>query len=147
MLIQQTKARQIYLTLGAVLGWFAVVFQLYLIIINKVMTILATIIQFFSYYTILTNILVAVCFTVLLLASDSDWGKFFASPKVLTAITVYITVVGLVYNVILRYLWHPAGLQLVVDELLHSVIPVLFILFWLIFVPKKNCIGKTYFSG
>src|SRR4051812_38806133 len=51
---------------------------------------------------------------------------------------VYITVVGLVYNLILRQLWKPAGLQFVDDELLHSVIPFLFILYWLMFVPKSE---------
>jgi len=45
-------------------------------------------------------------------------------------------VVGLVYNSILRFLWNPQGLQWIVDELLHSVIPLLFIVFWLLIVPK-----------
>jgi hypothetical protein len=46
----------------------------------------------------------------------------------------------------LRNLWHPEGLQLVVDELLHSVIPVLFLLYWLIFVPKGLLQWKNVFS-
>lgn len=126
-----------YITIGAVLAWFAVVLQLYIIIGNRVRTIFETIIQFFSYFTILTNILVAVCFTMLLLQSASTRKNFFTKPKVLTAVTVYITIVGLVYNIILRYLWKPEGMQLIADELLHSVNPVIFVLFWLIFVPKK----------
>jgi hypothetical protein len=35
-----------------------------------------------------------------------------------------------VYNAILRFLWSPEGLQKVVDELLHTVIPVLCLIFW-----------------
>ena len=64
--------------------------------------------------------------------------KFFSKQSTLAAIAVYITIVSIVYNIILRFLWKPQGLQLIVDELLHSVIPVLFVLFWLVFVPKGN---------
>jgi hypothetical protein len=53
-----------------------------------------------------------------------------------TAITVYITVVGLVYNFILRALWTPEGMQRLVDELLHTFIPILFILYW--FLSKST---------
>lgn len=133
------------MTIGAALAWFAVLLQLYLIIENRIRPIFDTIIQFFSYFTILTNILVAVCFTMLLLQSESARKNFFASSKVLTAVTVYIAIVGLVYNLILRNIWKPQGIQYVVDELLHSVNPVLFILFWVIFVPKKALQWKDAF--
>lgn len=136
---------RVYITIAAVLAWFAVALQFYLIIQNRIRSIFDTIIQFFSYFTILTNILVAVCFTMLLLQSASSRKRFFANPKVLTALTVYITIVGLVYNLILRNLWKPEGMQYVVDELLHSVNPVVFVLFWLIFVPKKALQWKDAF--
>ncbi|MEO6638860.1 MAG: Pr6Pr family membrane protein, partial [Ginsengibacter sp.] len=70
---------------------------------------------------------------------------FFSNQKVLTAIAMYITIVGLVYNTILRFQWQPKGLQLIVDELLHSVIPVLFIVFWFLFVPKAYLKAKDIF--
>jgi hypothetical protein len=136
--VQPTRAIQSYSAIGAIIGWLAVILQLYLILVNRVASVPETIIRFFSFFTILTNILVAFCFTVLWLKSKSDWGMFFARPSTLTAITVYITIVGLVYNAVLRFLWKPEGLQMVVDELLHSVIPVLFIVFWMIFVPKRE---------
>ena len=41
--------------------------------------------------------------------------------------------------------WSPQGLQFVVDELLHSVVPVLFILFWFFFVPKDSLHWKGIF--
>jgi hypothetical protein len=88
---------------------------------------------------------VALCCTLVLLKPGSGWGAFFARPQTLTAITLYIAVVGLIYNTILRMLWSPQGLQFVVDELLHSVVPVLFILFWFFFVPKNNLHWKGIF--
>ena len=133
-----SKARQIFLTIGAALGWFAIIFQFYLIIVNRIASITETIIRFFSFFTILTNILVALCFTFLLLKPNSKWGKFFARPATQTALTAYIAVVGIIYNVILRFLWSPQGLQLIVDELLHTVIPIWFILYWFIFVSKET---------
>lgn len=104
-----------------------------------------TIIRYFSFFTILTNILVTVCCTVLLLKRKSKRNSFFSSYKTLTSIALYITIVGLVYNVILRFLWKPEGLQFLVDELLHTVIPVCFILFWLFFVPKAGLRWKNIF--
>ena len=119
-------------------GWFALIAQLYLIILNRVTAIPETIVRYFSFFTILTNILVAVCCTILLLNKMNGLFNFFSNPKTIAAITVYITVVGLVYNLILRFLWKPQGLQLLVDELLHTLIPVLFIFFWLLFLPKAG---------
>jgi hypothetical protein len=53
--------------------------------------------------------------------------------------------VGIVYNVILRSLWDPQGLQRCVDEALHTVQPLLFFIFWLLFVPKKELQWKHAF--
>jgi hypothetical protein len=92
--------------------------------------------RYFTFFTILTNILIAAGSTIILLKPASAWGKFFSKATTLTAIGVNITIVGATYNIILRFLWNPQGMQRVVDELLHLVIPLGFILFWLIFVPK-----------
>ena len=71
-------------------------------------------------------------------------GIYFKRPSVATAITVYIIIVGVVYNIVLRPLWNPQGLQLVVDELLHSVIPVLMLAYWFAFVPKGKLGWKQF---
>jgi hypothetical protein len=42
-----------------------------------------------------------------------------------------------VYNIILRNLWQPQGSQKIADELLHVAVPLLYVLYWLIFA-KKN---------
>jgi len=139
------KERNIYLLIGAILVWFAVVFQFFLIIINRVASLGETIVRFFSFFTILTNILVALCVSFLLLKPKSTPGIFFSKTTSLTAVTVYITIVGIVYNIVLRFLWEPKGLQMVVDELLHTVIPVYFIIFWMKFVPKTRLKWKNVF--
>ena len=117
--------------LFAIIVWFAVLAQFYLIIENRVAPVTETIIRFFSFFTILTNILVAVYFTIKALGRD-----LLDKAGLLTAITVYITIVGLVYQVLLRHIWQPIGLQMVVDELLHSVNPLLVISYWYLFEKK-----------
>jgi hypothetical protein len=129
----------------ALLGWFAIITQLFLIINNREVSIGGTLFRYFGYFTVDTNIIVALCFTFIFLRPKSRLGKFFSQPSTLTAITVYITIVGIVYNIILRSLWHPTGLQKTVDELLHTVIPALVIIYWLIFVPIEELKWKNAF--
>jgi hypothetical protein len=133
-----SPAARAYLILLAIVGWFALTGQFYLIVVNRQASLPETIIRYFTFFTILTNILIAVGSTVLLVASGSAWGKFFSKATTLTAIAVNITIVGATYNAILRFLWNPQGMQRVVDELLHLVIPILFIIFWFVFVPKNR---------
>lgn len=63
----------------------------------------------------------------------------------LTAITVYILVVGLVYQVVLRSLWHPEGLQMWVDELLHTLIPAAVLIFWALYQNFESLKWKSIF--
>jgi hypothetical protein len=49
---------------------------------------------------------------------------------------VYIAVVGIIYSLLLRALWEPTGLAFAADEALHDVIPILYVLYWLLCVPK-----------
>lgn len=125
-----------YAAVGAIIGWLAVIAQFYLIIVHRTATLPETVVRFFSYFTILTNILVALSFTALLLRPGSQWRAFFSRPDVQTALAVYIAIVGLVYNLVLRATWNPEGLQRIVDELLHSAVPLLYVLFWFIYVSR-----------
>ena len=142
----QKQTARIVAVIGAAIGWFAVIAQLYLIITNRVVSVPGTVFRFFSYFTIDTNILVALCFTFIFLGNGSRLGKLFTKATTITALTVYITIVGIVYNTILRLTWDPQGLQRIVDELLHSVIPIYFILFWVIFTPTEGLKYKQAFS-
>ncbi len=123
----------------AIIAWSAVSLQYYLMIQSRVTPIAETTIRFFSYFTILTNLLIAVYFTINAMSNSSNKLSLVQQPGTLTAVTVYITVVGLVYQLVLRQTWSPTGLQKIVDELLHSVIPVIVILYWF-FYEKKSLV-------
>ncbi len=120
-----------------IITWLMLLLQFYLQIENRSTSVAEAIIRYFSYFTILTNLLVAVSFTSLLLP-DSRWNSFFSRNTVLTAVTLYILIVGLVYNIVLRSQWNPQGLQLIADNGLHTITPLLTLFYWFAYVHAKD---------
>jgi hypothetical protein len=129
---------KLYLLLIAVLGCFSLLAQLYLSIESGLAAPHIVLFRYFAYFTLTTNLLVAITCVMLLVAPNSRLGEFLGRQKTLTATTSYILVVGIIYNVLLRIIWKPEGLQLIVNELLHAVIPILFLIYWLVFVRKDG---------
>ena len=123
---------RVYAGVFAVVGWTAVVGQYF----SGHAGSLASTIDYFSYFTILSNALVAATLTVAVLAPGSQSQRFLLRPTVLLAATVYITVTGLTYYFLLAKLYHLAGWVLFYDRLLHYVMPPAFVLFWLLFVRR-----------
>ena len=135
-----------YMLFIAILGWFALLLQFYLIIAvsyARASSILEAVTNYFSFFTILSNILVALGLTCRLAAPDSSSGRFFARTSVASGIAVYIIVVGGVYSLVLRQLWNPEGLQKLADILLHDIVPVLYATYWLIFVARTPLSWKS----
>lgn len=95
----------------------------------------AALLKFVSYFTILTNTLVAVTYLSGAIGPRSALGRFFARPSVRTGVFLYTGLAGLLYAVLLSQMWNPRGWQLVADVLMHYVTPALYLLFWLLFVP------------
>ncbi len=121
----------------AVVAWCALLLQLFLMVRNADQGAeLRAVVNYFSFFTILTNLLVAVGTSFPILASRSAAGRFFLRPSTQSAIAVYIAVVGITYTLLLRHLWNPQGVQKIADVLLHDVVPILYVAFWAIFVPK-----------
>lgn len=118
---------------GFFLAWFSVIGQFVLMLQNRQVDVTETIIRFFSFFTILTNILVALYFTSrIALFNKVTVSKIF-NKGALTALTAFILVVGLVYQIILRGTWKPTGFQLIIDELLHSVMPFFVLIYWVLY--------------
>ena len=121
----------------AVVGWTALALQ-YLLMVAPVQgwTVLERTINYFSFFTILTNILVALAFTGPLLGEDSRLGRWSAGEGVRAAVALYIVVVGVVYHFLLHPYWNPTGWSLMVNLVLHYVMPAAFVLDWLWLTPK-----------
>jgi hypothetical protein len=129
---------RIYAITGALLTWFALVLQLYLVIVQSPpgLAMLRELITYFSFFTILTNLLVALVFTAIAVRPAAGWVQFFSSPSIQGGTAVYIAIVGIVYQLLLRHLWDPKGAQLLADMLLHAVVPLGYVVYWLIFAPR-----------
>jgi len=89
-----------------------------------------------SYLTNLTIFVTALCFSCVAARGRSPLARFFCQPPVVTAMVVYILFVGLAYNLLLRYFWTPSGYRAVLNECLHTVVPLLSVLYWVMFVPR-----------
>ncbi|TFH77947.1 Pr6Pr family membrane protein [Pseudomonas kribbensis] len=133
--------RRRLITSAAVLGWAGLGIQLYLIFFARLSvgaSLLGGLVSFFSYFTVITNTLVAVVLTCAVTDRESAARRWFLQPWVSSGIAVSIAVVGLAYSILLRHLWHPQGWQFIADELLHDVMPLLFLAYWWVCVPKGS---------
>ncbi|MBK5552126.1 MULTISPECIES: Pr6Pr family membrane protein [unclassified Pseudomonas] len=132
-------ARRRCVAVAAVLGWVGLSVQLYLILGSRWSlgaSLMGGLISFFSFFTVLSNTLVAVVLTCELTARESAARRWFLQPWVSSGIAVSIAVVGIAYSLLLRHLWHPEGWQLLADELLHDIMPLLFLAYWWLCVTK-----------
>lgn len=124
----------------AVLAWISLVAQAELTIdrtLARGLSVLDGIARMSSYLTNLTVLACAVCFTcVALRGRSSAIVRFFRQPTVVTAVVVYMVFVGIAYNLLLRGLWSPAAYRLLLNESMHSVLPMLAALYWVLFVPR-----------
>jgi len=118
-------AQKIIALIIALLAWLSVLSQLYLTPLNTI--------EYFSYFTSLSNSLVAVSLTLSVLAPSSGPGVFFSRLSVQSAIALYITVVFLVYNIALRGIWILTGWEYFWDNMVHITIPVLYVAYWFFF--------------
>lgn len=126
--------------LTAVVVWAALIFQFILVVRGGVVLdetapvpLGTRLIRFISYFTVLTNILVAATATTLALRQDTfpRWWKVLR----LNAI-VGIAVTGLVHWFFLRPLMNLNGADYLADKLLHVVAPLLAVIGWALFGPR-----------
>lgn len=137
-----------YRMLAALIGWGALALQYWLMMNADVgPEPIHRTINFFSYFTILINILVALAMTFPVLAPNSGIGRFFDRPSMRTVVTTFIIIVGVTNHYLLSGLRELTGLDLVADTILHYVMPVIVALDWLFFVPKGNVPWSTAFKA
>jgi hypothetical protein len=92
--------------------------------------------DFFSYFTIWSNIVVGIVMTMLWLGSKRTSTKLFAVLR-LDAL-IMITVTGLVYALVLAPSDHLEGWQYLSNSLEHYITPVLTIVVFIVFGPRKQ---------
>ncbi len=123
---------------GALVG-FALILQFYLtanLVVAQGGHLVTAMLVFLDFFTILTNILVLAALTAPWIAPESRLAAFFRRPVVLGAIASYIAIVGIVYTLLLLDFRASEGPPLWADVLLHDISPVLFVIYWLLLVPR-----------
>ena len=133
MKLQQPLPR-IYATIMALVGLFALIAQYYVNYDLKTVSTAEYTLRYFSFFTILTNIMVVATYIAIAVGAKT----FLTRTKSITAVTLYIVMVGIIYNTVLRNLVDLQGIPLLVDRLLHSVIPVSLLIFWMFIVPREG---------
>lgn len=80
---------------------------------------------YLSFFTILSNLgLVALYYGALI------GNRALCAPGVRAMLAAYIFVVMVVYHLVLASLWSPQGWWMVADQALHTVAPLLYLLWW-----------------
>ncbi|WP_248797131.1 Pr6Pr family membrane protein [Pseudomonas sp. MWU13-2105] len=127
--------RGIALKGAALLGWMTLGIQFYQNC-QAAGSLLGGLDVFFSYFTVLSNILEALVLSCAVTSGDSAARRFFLLPSVQGGAVVSVVLVAVVYNLLLRVPWSAQEFQWVPDELMHDVMPVLFLFYWWFYVTK-----------
>ena len=126
-------------TLVALVAWVGVLLQLALslqLAMANGKSVGDGLVIYLGFFTVLTNLLVAISLSWPLLRPHSAPGRWLQRPGVNSAITVSIAIVGLAYH--LRHIWNPQGLQWLADVTLHYAVPLLCLVHWWFAVPPAR---------
>ncbi len=127
-----------YRIIFAILGWYAF-FHAFRVDFNHL-------VDFFSYFTIQSNLFIILWFTFAVLSIFSEKiGTFIHKPFIRSGILVYITVTMTVFFALL---FGPAknGLDFITIYVLHLIIPVGYIIDWFLDKPQIKIKLKTALS-
>lgn len=100
-------------------------------------------VRFVSYLTIWSNVLGTVIAGTLAVNPQRD-GRIWRPLRVDSVVILFT--VGVVHWFFLRPLLHLHGWDLVADKLLHIVVPLLVVVGWLVFGPRRR-IGRVDLAG
>ena len=87
-------------------------------------------VRFFSYFTILSNVLVVLVTSTAVATANAHAARHFTRADVRGAVALYIGVTGTIYVTILRHLWQPQGSQWWADIGLHYATPLSYLAWW-----------------
>lgn len=141
--MQNQQLRKGFIYTGIIAGLAGIIIQFIVMLINRQVPMPEAIIRFFSFFTILSNCMVVALLIGQLLPAGSRFHQFASRNEVATAVSIYIIVVGVVYQIILRKPIPLEGWHRVADDILHLYIPLLMLLYWVLFVSSKKIDVKT----
>lgn len=131
----------VFAAVSALVGWTALATQFWLtvgLVLAQGRGLAMGLVLYFGFFTVLTNLLVALVLSVYAFGPGFPGYRKATSPVTVTSVAGAITIVGGVYFLILRHLWQPNGAQFVADAALHYLMPTLFVFFWAWVVPART---------
>jgi hypothetical protein len=132
-----TRSERIVAVVLACIGLFALLLQHHLLVqgpASEGLSFFKATLRYFTSFTVQANILVVLMLLAFALRPKIE--EWTVHPFERSAISSYIAVVALVYVTTLRELWLSQGAQWLADVLLHYVVPLGYLAFWL-FVMRK----------
>src|SRR6187402_3069092 len=124
----------------AAVAWPALMLQYWLILWSG--TIGHATVRYFSFFTILSNLLVALVATAA--ATGGNWAplRVWRKPRMRGLAALCIAVTCLIYATILAGQWHPQGPQLIADRTVHYVVPFLYLFWWVALLPHGTLVWR-----
>lgn len=98
--------------------------------------------NFFSYFTIQTNMLVFLGLVFSVAAPRSRPGQWAQCPPVRSALLSYVVMTSIIYALVLQTAWRPTGWQARGDQILHYAVPVLYTIDWLFWVRRGELLWR-----
>ena len=139
------SAERLWQIVLAVVVAFAIIAQLALLLtggadansgkIDPSLRLGETLVRFFSYFTIQSNLVVLVV-SIMLAANPERDGKWWRVLRLDSLLGIVIT--GLVFALVLARIVHLTGLAYVVTICLHYISPPMTLLAWLLFGPRSR---------
>lgn len=102
------------------------------------LTFLGAAAKFFGYMTHLTDLGVALIFTGHFAKRGSWLARLSVDPGRSSAMLVYAVLVFGVYQAMLADTWDPQGAWKFADVLLHYIIPMMYVIFWLVIIERGH---------
>lgn len=143
-----TWARPLY-AVNALVAWFALAFSFMVMALDLYPNpnvdptaigfagqgLLGRTIDWFSYFTILSNFVVAIAMTML-------WRNPSRNDRLMRVLRVdsllMIVVTGVAYNLLLRALAKNEGLNVYTDLFLHQIVPIVTVLVFVLVGPRRQ---------
>ncbi len=138
-LTRTAKFKRTAAALLALLGWATLLRQFYFSMMASGVVGFSQwegVVRFFSYFTVQTNILAALVLTVFAIKTGPE--EWLVHPFVRSAVATYIVMVGIIYNTVLRPLEPLQNVMSFTNIVMHYVMPVVYLLFWLTCVRKAG---------
>jgi hypothetical protein len=132
--VSMTTKEKAFLSVFCLLAWAGVFLQLFLSIATSLengKTLIHGVIMYTGYFTVLTNIYIAVLVTLRVTGVSTN-------DSVRGCATTAILLVGIVYHFILKDIWEPTGAQWLADVMLHYVTPILALIYWIAYPPTNK---------